>query len=180
MLAATWRARSAPCCRTSKSWIDWKRSSPSYPRSSWQENKLKRQKCVFTSSCEKYFLQSISIANTPNRFVGFFLICQIYAFHICIYLRNWGVEGAMCKFLEFLDQHPQRNNLSKLATFDPILQRPHSAVSQRLQVPRIVLWGCSSIVIVFFCHCLFVGLLITLIKSVEGHKSLGALFEGVF
>ena len=49
-------------------------------------------------------------------------------FHICIYLRNWGVEGAMCKFLEFLDQHPQRNNLSKLATFDPILQRPHSAV----------------------------------------------------
>ena len=49
-------------------------------------------------------------------------------FHILIFLRNWGVEGAMCKHLEFLDQHPQRNDLSKLATFDPILQRPHSAL----------------------------------------------------
>ena len=37
----------------------------------------------------------------------------------------------MCKFLEFLDQHPQRNNLSKLATFDPILQRPHSALDDK-------------------------------------------------
>ena len=51
-----------------------------------------------------------------------------YVFHICIYLRNWGVEGAMCKILEFLDQHPQTKILSKLATFDLILQRPHSAL----------------------------------------------------
>jgi len=39
----------------------------------------------------------------------------------------------MCKILEFLDQHPQRNNLSKLAFFDPILQRPYSAMAQLMQ-----------------------------------------------
>ena len=58
-----------------------------------------------------------------------FLIFQIFVFHICIYLGNWGVEGAMCNILELLDQNPWRNNLSKLGTFDSILQRPHSALA---------------------------------------------------
>ena len=35
----------------------------------------------------------------------------------------------MCNILELLDQNPWRNNLSKLGTFDFILQRPHSALS---------------------------------------------------
>ena len=43
-------------------------------------------------------------------------------------LGIWGVEGAVCKILELCDQNPWRNNLSKLATFDPISQRPHSAL----------------------------------------------------
>ena len=43
-------------------------------------------------------------------------------------MGNLGVEGAMCKILELYDQNPWRNNLPKLATFDPILQRPHSAL----------------------------------------------------
>ena len=65
-------------------------------------------------------------------------------FHICIYLRNWGVEGAMCKFLEFLDQHPQRNDLSKLATFESILQRPHSAMEGYLRKRRKDIFGRGS------------------------------------
>ena len=35
----------------------------------------------------------------------------------------------MCKIWELLGQYPRRNNLSKLATFDPICQLPHSAMS---------------------------------------------------
>ena len=66
-------------------------------------------------------------------------------FHICIYLRNWGVEGAMCKFLEFLDQHPQRNNLSKSATSDPILQRPHSAMVH-WSIGPFVHWSIGTLV----------------------------------
>ena len=58
-----------------------------------------------------------------------FLIFQIFVFHSCIYLGNWGVQGAMCQVLELLDQNPWRNNLSKLATFESILQRPHIAMS---------------------------------------------------
>ena len=34
----------------------------------------------------------------------------------------------MCNILELCDQIPWRNNLSKLGTFDFILQRPHSAM----------------------------------------------------
>ena len=34
----------------------------------------------------------------------------------------------MCAKLEVSDQNPWRNNLSKLATFDLILQRPHNAL----------------------------------------------------
>ena len=63
-----------------------------------------------------------------------FLIFQIFVFHICIYLGNWGVEGAMCNILELLDQNPWRNNLSKLGTFDSILQRPHSAMMLHILV----------------------------------------------
>ena len=37
----------------------------------------------------------------------------------------------MCKILELCDQNPWRNNLSKLGTFDSILQRPHSAIFTR-------------------------------------------------
>ena len=51
---------------------------------------------------------------------GFFLIVQIHVFAICFYLGFWGVEGALCKLLEILGQDPQRNYLSKSATFDPI------------------------------------------------------------
>ena len=43
-------------------------------------------------------------------------------------MGNLGVKGAMCKILEFLDQNQQRNNWSKLATFDAIFQLPHSAL----------------------------------------------------
>ena len=57
----------------------------------------------------------------------FYKKIQIPIFNICNYLGKWGVEGAMCKILELLDQHPQRNNLSKLATVDPIFQHPYSA-----------------------------------------------------
>ena len=64
----------------------------------------------------------------PTGFLDFFLIFQIFVFNICIYLGNWGVKGAMCKILEILDQNWQRNNLSKLATFDPIFQLPHSVM----------------------------------------------------
>ena len=47
---------------------------------------------------------------------------------VFICLGKWGVEGDMCKILELYDQNSWRNILSKLATFDPILQRPHSAL----------------------------------------------------
>ena len=57
---------------------------------------------------------------------------QIFVFNICIKLGNWGVERAMCKILELYDQNPWRNNFPKLATFDPILQQPHSALSASL------------------------------------------------
>ena len=33
----------------------------------------------------------------------------------------------MCKILELFDKNLWRNDQSKLSTFDPILQRPHSA-----------------------------------------------------
>ena len=38
----------------------------------------------------------------------------------------------MCKILELYDKNQWRNNQSKLATFDPILQRPHSALARSL------------------------------------------------
>ena len=43
-------------------------------------------------------------------------------------MGNLGVEGTVWKILELYDQNPWRNNLPKLATFDPNLQRPHSAL----------------------------------------------------
>ena len=80
------------------------------------------QKKIFLQ--EDFLRPILTLANTPNRF--FFV--EIFVFNICIYLGKWGVEGAMCKILELLDQHPQRNYLSKLATFGHIFQLPHSAL----------------------------------------------------
>ena len=57
----------------------------------------------------------------------FFLVFK-YIFYFCFYLGFWGVEGALCKILELLCQYPQRNYLSKSATFDPIFQLLHSAL----------------------------------------------------
>ena len=54
----------------------------------------------------------------------FFLICQIFVLNICVHLGFWAVEGAMCKILECLGQHPRRNNLPKLTIFYPIFQLP--------------------------------------------------------
>ena len=47
----------------------------------------------------------------------------------------------MCYILELYDKNPWTNNKSKLATFDPILQRPHSALGdwgERVQFPLSV------------------------------------------
>ena len=52
----------------------------------------------------------------------------MFVFNICIYLGNWQVEEAICKISGLLDQHPQRNYLSKLTTFGHICQLPHSAL----------------------------------------------------
>ena len=74
-----------------------------------------------------------------------------------------------------------------------ILNLLFSIVKNVISVSKVtnlyfVLWGCSSMVIVFvfFIFILFVcvivffvGLLISLIKCLKGHKSLGSLFEGV-
>ena len=49
-------------------------------------------------------------------------------------MENWGVEGAVCQILELYDQNPWRNYWSKLATFDLILQRPHSALIKLFSV----------------------------------------------
>ena len=59
-------------------------------------------------------------------------------------------------------------------------------MSERSQVLRIALWRCSLNVFVFVFVFVFVivpflvrsCLLITLIKSLKGHKSLGSLFDG--
>ena len=40
----------------------------------------------------------------------------------------FGVQAALFKISELYDLNPWRNNLSKLATYDSILQRPHSAL----------------------------------------------------
>ena len=80
-------------------------------------------------------------------------------FHICIYLRNWGVKGAMCKKFELLDQYPQRNNLSKLATFDPILQRPHSAMIDGCQPAfEDIIAGVFTRVYCSIAHLVFIAL----------------------
>ena len=50
------------------------------------------------------------------------------------YFGFWGVEGALCKILEILGQHPQRNYLSKSATFDPIFQLLHSVVGWKVDL----------------------------------------------
>ena len=81
-----------------------------------------------------FFWDQSWLAQTPpTGFLDLFLIFQIFVVHICIYLGNWGVEGAMCKILELYDQNPWRNNFPKLATFDHILQRPHSALHRKVK-----------------------------------------------
>ena len=80
---------------------------------------------------EDFFETNLDLRkHPPTGFLDLFLIFQIFVFHICIYLGNWGVEGAICNILELLDQNPWRNNLLKLGTFDSILQRPHSAMTE--------------------------------------------------
>ena len=83
------------------------------------------------SFCKRFFWDQSWLEQTPpTGFLDFFLIFKIFVFDICIYLKNWGVEGAMCKISEFWDRNWQRNNFSKLATFDPIFQLPHSALGR--------------------------------------------------
>ena len=71
-----------------------------------------------------------------------------------------------------------------------VMSSHHSdKMSQRSQVSRVTLWRCSPnvffIVIIFVIVFVIVFLLvrsyplITLIKCLKGHKSLGSLFEGV-
>ena len=87
------------------------------------------KKVIFTRGI---FWDQPWLAQTPpTGFLDFFLIFQIFVFHICFYLGYLGVEGSMCKILELYDQNPWRNNLSKLLTFDPILQWPYSALAAR-------------------------------------------------
>ena len=69
---------------------------------------------------EDIFETNLDLRKPPTGCLDLFLVFQIFVFHICIYLGNWGVQGAMCQILELLDQNPWRNNLSKLATFNSI------------------------------------------------------------
>ena len=80
----------------------------------WQFDFTKKK-----SFCERILLTPImSVKNTPNRFFDFFLVLAHFA---------------LFNILELYDQNPWRNNWSKLATFDPILQRPHSAMNEPSQ-----------------------------------------------
>ena len=45
----------------------------------------------------------------------------------------------MCKILEPLGQHPQKNDLSKSATFDPIFQLLHSAMEAMAAIIIIII-----------------------------------------
>ena len=82
--------------------------------------------------CQRNLLRPIlTWANTPNGFFGFISHFSNISFPYLYFLGNRGVEGAMCKILELYDQNPWRNNLSKLLTFDPILQWPYSALAAR-------------------------------------------------
>ena len=81
-------------------------------------------------------------------------------------------------------------SLSLSSSFFGHVIYPHHSdqMSQRSQVSRITLWRCSLNVFVFVIVFVFVFvvvfflvrscLLITLIKCLKGHKSLGLLFEG--
>ena len=80
--------------------------------------------------CKRFFWDQSWLEKTPpTSSLDFFQIFWIVVFDICIYLRNWGVKVAMWKISECLNQNWQRNKLSKLATFEPIFQLPHSAMS---------------------------------------------------
>ena len=58
----------------------------------------------------------------PTGFLDCFLICQIFVLNNCVF----GELRELCAKL--LGQYPWRNNLSKLTSFDPIFQFPHSAM----------------------------------------------------
>ena len=73
----------------------------------------------------------MSVKNTHNSFFSvLFPLVLAHLFHSNIFISVdfWGVEAALLKILELYDQNPWRNDLSKLATFDSDLQRPHSAL----------------------------------------------------
>ena len=63
-----------------------------------------------------------------QTFWTFFAYSTNICFQNLYFLDKWGVEGVICKHFEPLAHYPQRNNMSKLATFDPIFQLPHSAM----------------------------------------------------
>ena len=71
----------------------------------------------------------MSVKNTPTGFfVCFFLIFAHFHPNISISIDFGQVKAALFEILEFYDQNPWRKNLSKLTTFYPSLQRPHSAM----------------------------------------------------
>ena len=72
---------------------------------------------------------NLDLRKHPQQvFLILLLFVKYLFFHICFYLGYLGVEGAMCKILELYDQNPWTNYWSKMATLEPILQRPHIAV----------------------------------------------------
>ena len=76
-----------------------------------------------------FFWDQSWLEQTPRTgFFHFFLFKKYIFVNICIYLDFWGVKAALCKIWEILGQIPRRNNLSKLTTFDPVFQLPHSAM----------------------------------------------------
>ena len=57
------------------------------------------------------------------EFVPFFQ----FLLHLCFWGCG-GIEGTICKILELLGKHPEKNDLSKSATFDPSFQLSRSAL----------------------------------------------------
>ena len=78
---------------------------------------------------EEFLKPILTWTNTPQQFfwIYFSLFKSLFSIFIFIWVIGKLSELA-CKILELYDQNSWRNILSKLATFDPILQRPHSAL----------------------------------------------------
>ena len=86
-----------------------------------------------------FWHQSCLSKTPPTGFCVFSLLIFAHLHpNIFIYIDFWGVQAALFNILELYDQNPWRNNLSKLTTFDPILQRPHSAITLFTYVRRII------------------------------------------